>query len=134
MDMFYNIHKNTIKVIIFSVMMLCLLCSCKPDLTDEELAEIRANSISEYEVVSVMKYTETRTNNFGGVTGTDICYAFEYIDDDGVLKSVKDFQHFEYGLTKVCIGDEDKYVVDEYGETRRYLYLTKDTLKSMSKK
>lgn len=50
------------------------------------------------------------------------------------LKSVKDFQHFEYGLTKVCIGDEDKYVVDEYGETRRYLYLTKDTLKYMSKK
>lgn len=89
MNVFYNIHKNTIKVIIFSIMMLCLLCSCKPDLTDEELAEIRANSISEYEVVSVMKYTEARTNNFGGVTGTDICYAFEYIDDDGVLKKRK---------------------------------------------
>ena len=127
MDMFYNIYKNTIKVIIFSIMMLFFLCSCNLDLTNEN----SVRNPKEYEVVSVMKYTETRTNNFGGVIGTDICYAFEYIDNDGVLKSVKNFQHFEYGNTKVCIGDEDKYIIKN---NIRYLYLTKETLKSITKK
>ncbi len=39
-----------------------------------------------------------------------------------------DFQHFEYGLTKVTIGDKDLYIVNNNGETTRTLQLTKETL------
>ena len=79
-----------------------------------------------------MQYVKVRTNNLGGVKGSDLCYAFTYIDGNGNLKTIDDFQHYEYGLTKVCIGDTNKYVVDTYGETIQYLYLTRDTLQSIS--
>lgn len=83
--------------------------------------------IQRYEVVSVHKYTKNITNNFGGVIRTEVCYSFTYISGDK-LYSVDDFQHFEYGLTKVTIGDKDLYIVNNNGETTRTLQLTKETL------
>ena len=84
-----------------------------------------------YEVVGVAKYARVKTNAMGGVLNTDICYAFEYIDGNGNLKSVDDFEHLEYGLTKVVVGDTDAYIINTNGEDTRTLQLTKETLKNI---
>ena len=114
------------------VLCLILLCSCSVEISDEEYAAYRESCISRYEVCSVTQYIDTRTNRFGGIIDRSLCYAFTYLDQDGTLKTVEDFQNLEYGLTKVCIGESNQYVIDEYGETKEYLYLTRDTLVSIS--
>lgn len=106
-------------------------------LTSSEKAEVDLqrqqayeSRIHRYEVVSVHKYAKTVTNNFGGVVGTDICYSFTYLDGNK-LCSVDNFEHLEYGLTKVTIGDKDLYIVNDNGETTYTLQLTKETLKNI---
>ena len=99
----------------------------------EEQARREAN-ITEYEVVSVFRYIENRTNQFGGITDTNICYAFEYVDASGKLHSVNGFENLEHGLTKVVIGDKNMYIVDKNGEEHQHLQLTKETLKEMKSK
>ena len=89
--------------------------------------------IYEYEVISVWQYIDTDTNVFGGVVNQEPKYCFTYIAGDGQLHQFDNFKHTEYGLWKVCIGDENKYVVkDGITDTYRWLYLTDDTLKNMS--
>lgn len=102
----------------------------KAEVDRERAAAYQAN-IHTYEVVGVAKYVRTKTNTMGGVLDTDICYAFEYIDGNGNLKSVADFEHLEYGLTKVVIGDTDAYIINTNGEDTRTLQLTKETLKTI---
>ena len=81
-----------------------------------------------YEVVSVYQYVEQETNQFGGVKDTEICYKFDYIDKDGMLRSVDGFKNLEYGTEKVQISnDYDKYVIDGYDNVI-YLCLTKETM------
>ena len=99
----------------------------------EEKARREAN-ITEYEVVSVFRYIENRTNQFGGVTDTNICYAFEYVDASGKLHSVNSFENLEYGLTKVVVGDKNVYIIDKNGEEHQYLQLTKETLSKIENK
>lgn len=41
-------------------------------------------------------------------------------------------EHTEYGLWKVCIGDENKYVVKDGFDTYRWLYLTEETFNNIS--
>lgn len=83
--------------------------------------------IQRYEVVSVHKYTKNITNNFGGIVRTKVCYSFTYIDGDR-LHTIDNFQHLDYGLTKVAVGDSDLYIVNNNGSTIRTLQLTKETL------
>ena len=86
----------------------------------------------EYEVLSVVPYTETRTNGWGAVISQDPGYAFTYIDENGVLHN-DTIYHTEYGIWKVCIGEKNKYIVEDKGfDTYRYLYLTEETLRNMS--
>ena len=81
-----------------------------------------------YEVVSVYQYVEQKTNQFGGVKDTKICYKFDYIDKDGALRSIDGFKNLEYGTMKVQISnDYDKYVIDGYDNVT-YLCLTKETM------
>lgn len=54
-------------------------------------------------------------------------YAFTYVDGDGALHTVDDFQNLEYGNMKVCVADSNMYVHD-YVRGIMYLYLTRDTL------
>lgn len=104
--------------------MLCIgvlisLCSC----------EIPENHPSKYEVCSVFQYTVPNTNVYGGVNSVDVRYSFTYLDEKSILNSVDDFEHLEYGCTKVCIGESDQYVNDgEYC----YLYLSKKTLSRLT--
>lgn len=126
-------------IIVWLALTVCIGCivltgcdEVSDPMSAEEWAAYRESLVHEYEVCSVMQYIKVNTNNFGGITSRDLCYAFTYIDGGGVLQTEYNFEHLEYGLTKVCIGDTDKYVVDNYGETTRYLYLTKETLKSLT--
>ena len=86
--------------------------------------------VNEYEVVSVYQYTDTVTNKFGGVIRTDVKYCFTYIGSDGQLHEFDGFTHTEYGMWKLHVGKENKYV-EKDGE--RHLYLTKETFKNLSK-
>lgn len=88
----------------------------------------------EYEVLSVYKYSRQITNNLGGVVRTDVCFSFDYIDEDGNVVTVDGFQNLEHGLTKVHLGNRNKYIVYEKGiDTYRDLYLTKDTFRELTK-
>lgn len=80
-----------------------------------------------YEVVSVSQYIVTETNQFGGVVDKSLKYCFTYIGNDGQFHQVDDFEHTEYGLWKVRVGDTNKYVICD-ADGRKTLYLTKETL------
>lgn len=123
------------KILVFLIsLMLVLVGGCSEPMTEEEREAYRASCIHSYDVLSVFQYASPVTNKMGGVVRTDVRYAFTYIDDNGNLQSVDGFRHLEYGLTKVCYGENDKYVVDSYGENMRYLYLSKETLSALTGK
>ena len=87
----------------------------------------------EYEVLSVIPYIEVDTNGYGAVLSQNLGYAFTYIDENGVLHN-DTIYHTEYGIWKVCIGEENKYVEKKVrANLYRYLYLTEETLRGMSK-
>jgi hypothetical protein len=92
----------------------------------EQREKERQSRIHRYEVVGVTKYAEVSSRNMHR-TKTTICYSFSYIQGD-TLKHVDGFEHCEYGLYKVIIGDKDQYIIDTNGETTYYLQLTKETL------
>lgn len=120
---------------ILIILMLCLTgCNFEP-MTEEEQAAYEASRTHEYKVISVYQYIETQTNRFGGVIDQELNYCFTYIDGDGQLHQFDGFNHTEYGLWKLCIGNENKYVVKEKGfDTYRWLYLTEETLANMPSK
>lgn len=103
-------------------------------MTEEERISYELSRNHEYKVMSVYQYIETRTNNFGGVMEQKLKYCFTYIGDDGHLYQFDGFEHMNNGLWRVCIGDENKYVVKEGFDTYRWLYLTEETLKNMNHK
>lgn len=114
--------------------MFCLTgCDFEP-MTEEERAAYEASRTHEYQVISVYQYIDTQTNNFGGVIDQSLKYCFTYIGDDGQLHQFDGFEHLEEGLWKVCIGNENKYVVKEGFDTYRWLYLTEETLINMPSK
>ena len=86
----------------------------------------------EYEVLNVGQYMEIHTNGYGAVISQELAYYFTYIDENGVLHD-KTITHSKYGHHKVCIGEENKYVIERKGvDTYRYLYLTEETLRGMN--
>lgn len=113
----------------FSIMVLLILTillaltSCKYQNKRQDSQPIT------YEVVSVTQYILTETNQFGGVTDQSLAYAFTYLDDNGDLYTVDEFENLAYGTTKVKIGKTNKYVIQD---DCRILYLTKDTMKNIS--
>ena len=97
-----------------------------------DTAGTKKNSVKKYEVVSVYQYISIETNRFGDVKDQSLKYSFMYVDNNGRLHKVDEFEHVESGYTQVCIGDKDEYVVKQ--DTYRILYLTKETLKNMQSK
>jgi len=118
---------------IFFVLLICLTGCNSERITEEERAEYEAARTHEYKVVSVYQYMKvTRRNYFGTPSKEEIRYCFTYIGDDGQLHEFKDFENTEYGLWKICIGDQNKYVIKEdVLDTYRYLCLTAETLNNI---
>lgn len=108
------------------ILTLFLFSGC--DLKEHKTPE---PTTSEYEVVSVSRYIKTYTNRFGGVNRQEPVYCFAYIDKDNVLHEIDNFKHTEYGLTKVTIGDENKYIIQDGIDTYRTLILTEKTLSNI---
>ena len=98
-------------------------------LTENDVSDGKRRSYTPYtyEVLSVNQYVYTQTDNFGRSRGAELRYAFTYVDYDGTLHTVDDFQDLQYGNMKVCVADSNMYVHD-YVRGIRYLYLTRDTL------
>lgn len=126
--------KKAVKIISILLVLSVVLCltGCKVEMTEEERqAYIKANT-HEYEVVSVHQYIKTQTTRYGHITSQEPRYTFTYIGGDGQLHQESDFYHTEYGLWRVCLGEENKYVETTDGvDTYKYLYLTKETLANM---
>ena len=118
---------------ILIALMACLMMGCDTEpMTEEERAAYEASRTYVYDVVSVNQYLKTtQTNYFGAPISQEIRYYFTYIDENGNLCEFEDFEHTEYGLWKICVGDENKYIVKDGIDTYRWLYLTADTLKNM---
>lgn len=126
--------KKYLLIFLIAVSTILTACTYEP-MTDEEWAAYEASKWHEYPVVSVYQYMKiTKTNYFGAVLDQELRYCFTYIGDDGQLHQFDDFEHTEYGLWKICIGDENKYVVKDGVDTYRWLYLTEETLKNMTSK
>lgn len=118
--------------LILLVLLLLPMFGCHR-LTEVEWAQYLADHTRTYEVLSASQYIKPVTNQFGNVIRTETCYTFTYTDENGGLYVEDDFQHLEYGLTKLCLGDTNQYKTVEDGlDTYRYLYLTKDTFQSMN--
>lgn len=114
---------------------LIMITLCLTGCANNNTSEVQTGyKTSEYKVVSVVQYTRAITNRFGGVEEYRLNYTFTYIGDDGQLHQFDEFEHTEYGLWKLAIGTENKYVVVDKGlDTYRYLYLTEETLLNMQK-
>ena len=78
----------------------------------------------EHEVLSCIQYVSINVDENGDVLNEDICYAFTYKDDDDQLLHVTEYTEDEY--TTVHIGEENKFVVYDNGDTK--LYLTREVL------
>ena len=122
------------KLLLISMALICLcITGCKLSMTEEEKAAYIASHTYEYEVLSVYQYMKPITNKFGGVIRYESKYYFTYVDDNGTLYEFEDFYHTNGGLWKVCIGDKNKYVVQDAGvDTYRWLYLTKETFNQLN--
>lgn len=116
--------KSKFSIMVLSILTILLaLTSCKYQNKRQDSQSIT------YEVVSVTQYISTKTNQFGGVTDQSLAYAFTYLDDNGDLYTVDEFENLAYGTTNVKIGKTNKYVIQD---DCRILYLTKDTMKNIS--
>lgn len=116
------------KVLIMLINCMLFLFGCSPN------EEFKKEITYEYEIVSVNQYVQNETNNFGGIIDTDIYYTFTYIDKNGKLEQVDEFEKKLH--TDIRIGDSNKYIVkentnDDYNEI---LYLTKETLNNIKLK
>ena len=121
--------KKFLTAILFSF--IFLFSACKP-MTEEEQKAYREKHTKTYEVLSVYRYSKPITNNWGAVLEVKLCYSFVYVDSNGRLHTVNDFEDTNYGLTKVEIAEKDYYYIYSGGiDTYRTLYLTKETLKSL---
>ena len=127
MDTFLNILYYIFEVALVLVLVITFvfLCACCAAVTEPV-----EPTINEYEVVSVYQYLETDTNQFGKVVDQEVAYCFTYIGKDGQLHEFDGFTHTEYGIWKLHVGKENKYV--EKG-SERHLYLTKETFKNLLK-
>ena len=117
-------------ITLFSALILTgvILITYKADATE---TYVEAPSASEYEVYNVNLYVQNETNGYGAITGSHMAYSFTYIDENGNIKEETDFRNYKEGTTRVKIGKENKYVIDNYVYT---LYLTKDTFSTLQYK
>lgn len=120
-----RINRKTLLTILI-ILALILFSGC--DLEEKRPLEPKAY---EYKVVSVSRYVKTQTDKFGRISKQELAYYFAYIDEDNTLHEMDNFTHKEYGLTKVAIGNENKYIIQEDMDTHMTLVLTEDTLNNM---
>lgn len=132
------IKRNIVEICIAFFMLLLVVIATYIDYTFTPISDndIKRNyekqkNIQEYKVMSVYQYMKvTKRNCFGAAVSEEIRYDFTYIGDDGNLYEFRDFENTECGLWKICLADQNKYVIKKDGiDTYMYLYLTEETLR-----
>ena len=78
----------------------------------------------EHEVLSCIQYVSINVDEDGDVLNEDLCYAFTYREDDNKLLHVTEYSEDE--CNTVLIGEENKFVMYDNGDTK--LYLTREVL------
>ena len=78
----------------------------------------------EHEVLSCIQYVSINVDEDGDVLNEDLCYAFTYREDDSKLLHVTEYSEDE--CNTVLIGEENKFVMYDNGDTK--LYLTREVL------
>lgn len=78
----------------------------------------------EHEVLSCIQYVSINVDEDGDVLNEDLCYAFTYREDDNKLLHVTEYSEDEYNT--VLIGEENKFIMYDDGDTK--LYLTREVL------
>ena len=78
----------------------------------------------EHEVLSCIQYVSINVDEYGDVLTEDLCYAFTYREDDDKLLHVTEYSEDE--CNSIHIGEENKFVMYDNGDTK--LYLTREVL------
>ena len=99
-------------------------------LTPEEQVAYEEPYTEVYEIVSVDKYVYERTNRYGGVRGTYICYEFYYLDGDGNVQYVQQFCD-DFSGEEVVIGETNTYSTNSRTNVET-LTLTLETVQKLS--
>ena len=113
--------------ICFVIIAICLFMICLSSCQEMNAVD---EPIERYEVVSVHIYQRPVTTGMGGVRNVEIKYYFSYIDNEGHLNHVDNFDHsqkYEY----VELGDKNEYVINPNDDTK-VLYLTKETMEKLN--
>ena len=120
-EKFYTILMVIVAIFVIGICIIAMVaCSDVPE----------EYPVERYDVVSTHLYQHIETSSFGKVTDVDIKYYFSYVDADGHLKHVDEFDHsgrYEY----VEIGEKNEYVIDPNNNTK-ILYLTQETLENLN--
>lgn len=125
--------KYLIEICIILFMISLAIFAAYLESTNTIIQKSYFSKIQEFPVVSVSKYMKaTKRNCFGAVLREELRYRFTYIGNDGRLYEFQDFENTNYGLWKVCVGNQNKYVIKhDTLDIYRYLYLTKETIENM---
>lgn len=79
---------------------------------------------TEHEVLSCIQYVSINVDEDGDVLTEDLCYAFTYREYENQLLHITEHSEDEYN--DVLIGEENKFVIYDNGDTK--LYLTREVL------
>ena len=110
--------------VIAIILLFTLLMSCSMELTESEPV------IHEYELLSIYPYTDTRTNDRGGVISQSLKYVVVFTDGKNVYQS--DTFCPENGDTFYLSEDGNKYKVAYYaGRTYEAVFLLKEMFENL---
>lgn len=118
-------EKVLIGLLVFLAFLLIGVCILKPVSSPPNDPDI-----AECEVVSVIPYMHTETNQFGGITNEEVRYKVKYIAPDN---SLLEWDYEENYYNKIALGDEDKIVFNENNiyDGNTTLILKKETIMSL---
>ena len=140
---FVNEHIEAIILVVLVLLLVVMICfvgnilyernqfaSWYNALTPEERAEYDKPYTNTYEIFAVSKYQVTKTNRYGGVRDTYMCYEFYFVDENGTTMVVRNFRD-NWGSCDVVVGESNTYVTNSL-TGQKTLTITKDTVAQLS--
>lgn len=121
-----------IYTVLISCFLLLFMSGCENSLST---STVREKKVKEFQVINVIPYLATETNNFGGIINQEIKYEITYIDDNNNIGTISDFENMPYGLEKIKISDKTYLAFEQIGlDVYKILYITSDDYEELGKK